>query len=87
MKVPLILGENVYYINPRTFYNAGITSVTFTVPFMEILQEAFCNCKNLTSLTIPKPEIMIGFYSQSLYIGSEENKATITFNGGTVEFF
>ena len=143
MRVPLILGENVYDIDPRTFYYSGITSVTFLAPFMSIYQEAFYGCKNLTSvvfpshgvsvsgedvifgqafygcenltsvvfpenwyeggrltfheqafygcknltsLTIPKAAIEIDFGSQALYIGSEENKATITFNGGPLEF-
>lgn len=79
-------------IGDEAFYGCeNLTSVVFPEKWYEsgelaIGGQAFYGCKNLTSLTIPKPEIALYFGPQALYIGSEENKATITFNGGNPEF-
>lgn len=65
-------------IFPETWYDGELT----------INNNAFYGCKNLTSLTIPTAQ-RVGFGDKSLYIGSEENKATITFNDlyGNMDFY
>lgn len=76
----ITIPDSVTSIGSNAFFSCeSLTSVTFgeNSQLMSIGSRAFYNCSKLTSITIPESVTSINFIALS--IGSETNKATITF--------
>lgn len=71
------LPENLTIISSYMFQACSkLKNITIPSSVTKIGGTAFANCSSLTNLTIPSNVTSIG--SQSLYIGTKTNKATIT---------
>ena len=74
----VVIGNSVTSIGTAAFRNCtSLTSVIMGNNVTRLYQNVFYECKSLTNLTIPSSVNTID--SQALYIGSAENKATVTF--------
>lgn len=79
---PIIIPSNVTEITEQAFLGCNMTSITLNEGLLKIGGNAFGNCKNLESLTIPKSTSDIA----SSFVNGCEKLATLTITAGNEKY-